>query len=241
MMTVRHLLAAFLLVVSALVAPMQAQSERSIQFRALCLQYQNDVRSGRVPSGKGGSGEVEFFTGGFGELHQGTFKDNTAVFYVEDSSAPDGKRIIASGKLAEGNVQLFLLVPDGEKDRAYRIQCFADDVAHFPMGGVRFLNLTSFPARLELAGTTLKPVNPGTAQVYPMVTKADEWNMYQVRLELQAPTGQWATISSPSWKALKTKRDFVVITIDPKSKRPKIFSFKDLPPWLENPESAGNP
>ncbi len=213
----------------------QAQSASPVSFRTLCVKYQDDIRSAYALSGKGGSIEVALYTGSLSEVYQGSFNDGIATLYVEDSSAPGGKRIVAAGKLASAPRQLFLLVPDPDKKHPYRIQCLPDDVRSFPMGGVRFVNLTPYNSRLRLAGATLPPVKPGSSQTYPKVVKVNEWNMYQAKIELQAPSGKWAPIASPAWKALDAKRDVVIATIDPRNRQPRILSYQDIPPWLEQP------
>ncbi|MBB5350388.1 hypothetical protein HNR46_000612 [Haloferula luteola] len=226
-----------LLVLSILHLPAVGQE---VAFRAICISYQEGIRSVYCASGKGGNQEVALYTGSIGEVHQAVFENGVASFYVEDSSVAGGKRVVAAGKLASGSRQFFLVVPNEDKEMPYKILCMADDVRSFPMGGVRYVNLTPYPSRLTLAGAVLPAVKPGGMQTYPKVVKVNDWNMYQAVIELQAPNGKWASISSPGWKALETKRDLVVVTIDGRSKQPKIYNFKDLPPWLE-PVDPGEP
>ncbi|GAA5481918.1 hypothetical protein [Haloferula sargassicola] len=224
----------FILAVVLAVGPAFAQTQtQTVLFRTLCLQHQDDIRTVFVPSAKGGSSEVPLLTGGFSPVYRAAFKDGVAEFHVDDDDAPEGKRVVARGRLASSDRQLFLFLPDPQKRLPYRLHCLPDDLPAFPMGGLRFLNLTPYAARLELAGAKLPAVKSGASQTYPKVTKVDEWNMYQARVELQAPDGHWATISSPSWKSLETKRDLALIMIDPTSRQPRILNFKDLPPWLE--------
>ena len=227
---------AAVIALAALFLPLaRAQSVREVAFRTLCLQYADNLKSAYASSGKGGNTEVRLFTGGFSPVYTAAFTGDTATLYVEEAGAPDGKKIIASGQLAGGKQQLFLLFPDPDKKLPYRIHCMNDDVGAFPMGGLRFLNLAPFSARLELSGSKLDPVKPGGIETYPQVVKVDEWNMYQARIEFQKPDGKWATVSSPSWKASKLKRDLVVATFDAKTRTPRMFNFKDIPDWLEQP------
>lgn len=229
-----HLLT--LLMAGTVLLPSLARAQtQAVVFRTLCLQHQEGIKDVYAPTSKGGNSEVPLMTGGFSVDYQGGFRNGNAEFYVDDSAAPDGKRVVAQGKLASASRQMFLFLPDPDKKLPYRVLCLPDDTAAFPMGGLRFLNLTPYPARLELAGSKLPPIKPGSHQTYPKVSKIDDWNMYQAGIELQAPDGRWATISSPSWKSLDRKRDLVLVVMDPKARRPRILNFKDIPPWLEQP------
>ncbi|GAA5484671.1 hypothetical protein [Haloferula sargassicola] len=226
------LTAAFLL---ATLSSLSAQSTRQVAFRTLCLQYVDDLKSALAPVKKADAAEVRLFTGGFSPVYTGQFQGGTAALFVDDPSAKEGKRPIAQGKLGSSDRQLFLILPDPQKKLPYRIYCMDDDTASFPMGTVRFLNLAPYEARLELAGAKMPEVKPGGSKTYPRVTAIDEWKMYQARIEFKKPDGSWATISSPSWKSSVRKRDLVIPTIDPATKRPKIYNYQDIPPWLEAP------
>jgi len=214
--------------------PARAQNEggRTIKFRVVCLEHRENVLKGNVATGKSGSNlEVPFLSGNFTEQYEASFNSNTATFFVEDTDAPNERRVVASGKLAAGNQQVFLLLPSSEKKMPYRIFAMNDDEKSFPMGGVRLLNLCSGPIRLEIAGTTLKPVKPGKLATYPPVKAVDKWGMYQVRLDFATKSGEWIPVASPSWKGTKLKRDLVITRLDNRTKQPLISYYKDIPPW----------
>ena len=209
------------------------QNERKVAFRLLCFEHRDGITSARIDVGKdtGKFHEIILLTGNFTNEYKGSFADNTVRFYVTDETKPDGRRIVATGPLALGERQLFLLLPEPDGSRPYRVYALNDDESVFPMGGVRVLNLCPTMIRLNLAGTDMKPIQPGKVAVYPPVRQIDEWHMYQARIDFATATGDWVPVASPSWKSSAQKRDLVITMLDPVSHYPRIASYKDIPPW----------
>lgn len=215
-------------------AVVSAQQEgREVTFRTLCFQHQDGLMEAKVASGKGKGGafEVPLLSGNFSEQIKARFLNETAFLFVDDATAPDGRKVIARGKLASAKLQIFLLLPDPSKKMPYRIVAMNDDEKSFPMGSVRILNLCPGPVRFNFAGTDMKPIQPGKIVVYPPVKSIDEWGMYQVGIAYGTPEGKWITVATPSWKSVNLKRDFVITALDPRSKQPRISYYKDIPPW----------
>lgn len=211
----------------------EGQNERKVAFRVLCLEHRDGITHARIDAGKdsGKSHEIILLTGNFTDEYKSSFADNAVRFYVADASKPDGRRLVAAGPLAQGERQLFLLLPESDGSRPYRVFAFNDDESVFPMGAIRVLNLCPVMIRLNLAGADMKPIQPGKVAIYPPVRQIDEWNMYQVRIDFANAKGDWVPVSSPSWKSSALKRDLVITLLDPVSHDPRIASYKDLPPW----------
>ncbi len=209
------------------------ENDRKVVFRVLCLEHRADITRARMDIGKdpGKFHEIVLLTGNFTDEYQSSFADNAVRFHVADATQPDGRRIVAAGALAQSERQLFLLLPETDGTRPYRVFALNDDESAFPMGAVRVINLCPVMIRLNLAGADMKPIEPGKVVVYPPVRRFDEWNMYQARIDFANAKGDWVPVSSPSWKASTRKRDLVITLLDPVSHFPRIASYKDLPPW----------
>lgn len=228
--------------------PLAAQDNaRTVKFRVLCYEHVNGVIEGIAPAPGGARVPVNFYTGGIGPQIEGRFSGERAVFFVE-KPGPDGKivrTILANGKLDPSPVQLFLLLPEVQKQAdgsIYRLLAFDDSEAKFPMGATRVINLAPYDIRLNLAGTDLEPIKPGGMKVYPQVKAVDEWNMFSARVDFLAED-QWVPVSTQSWKASDRKRDWVITQINPQTKTPAISLYQDIPPWREAqlPIGGGNP
>jgi hypothetical protein len=214
-------------------ATASGQNARTVVFRLICFEHRNEITSARIDKGPepGKFHEIILLTGNFTDDYQSAFADNTVRFFVADPSVPEGRRIVAEGPLAQGDRQLFLLLPETKGTRPYRVYAMNDDETSFPMGAVRVLNMCPTKVRFNLAGADMPPIDPGKVVIYPPVMRFDEWNMYQVRIDLANSDGNWVPVSSPSWKATKLKRDLVITMMDPVAQYPRIAYYKDIPPW----------
>ena len=222
-----------------LVPSLKAQEEgRTVNFRVICLEQKDGIRKVQVAKGKPDETlAIPLLTGNFTDSFKCSFPTESAVFFVEDSEAPEKRRVVATGKLASGDQQVFLFIPNTEKEMPYHIIAMNDDEKSFPMGSVRILNLCAGPVRVNLAGTDMKAIAPGKSSTYPPVKRVDKWGMYQARLDFATPDNQWIPVASPSWKGSELKRDLVITRLDKRSKQPLISYYKDIPPWRK-PELA---
>ena len=222
--------------------PAAAQETRSVNFRVLCYQHVGDVKFVAMvpPGGTGSPVQVALPTSGFGEDTKGVFADGMARFAAEGSTPP---KVVAEGKLAKSDRQIFLFLPHSDPKFVYRVFALDDDEKIFPMGSTRVLNLAAAKVRLNFSGADLPPIAPGGVATYPMVTNADEWKMFPVRVDFDNGKGGWRPVSNQSWKAIDTKRDLVITTLDPKTKQPSIRMYQDVPPWRVRalPTAAGSP
>jgi hypothetical protein len=181
-------------------SPLFAQNDgQKVSFRAICLEYQDDVKEVQLASSE--EGELELWTQRIGRPQDATFSDNIATFYVTDPEAENGKRVVARGSLANSSRQLFLFLPaTDDEDLAYNVLCMPDNVANFAMGGVRVVNFSPGPVRFKFSGTDLKPIGPKKISTYP-APKVDQWNMFQVDVFFANPEGDWVRVASPAWKS----------------------------------------
>ncbi len=206
----------------------QEASGRAVSFRVICPEHRDGITSAFLASPQGEDpGEIPLLSGNFTGEYKSRFPDNKVTLVAGGGDAT----IVAEGKLASAARQVFLLLPDPAGKHPYRILAMNDDERTFPMGGVRILNLCPGPVRFTIAGAEQKPISPGQITIYPPVKTVDEWNMYQVFIDYGTPEGGWVRVSTPSWKGTELKRDFVITTLDPRSRQPRIYNFKDIPPW----------
>ncbi|MGA0845554.1 MAG: hypothetical protein ACO3RV_03370 [Luteolibacter sp.] len=220
------------------IAPLLAQSRQGneISFRVLCYEHRDGITEVFAP-GKGDSKiDVPLYSNEFSDSIQARFAAGKASFFIEEKKA-DGSlemKLVAEGKLARGNRQAFMFVPaDDRNDLVYHVVAFEDDEKSFPMGGTRVINLAPFPIRLNLAGADMPAINPGGNEIYPMIRKVDEWNMYSARIDFEVSSNQWLAVAKQSWKASDRKRDWVIARYDGKRKQPMIRLYRDFPPWRE--------
>ncbi|WP_367872941.1 hypothetical protein [Luteolibacter sp. Populi] len=216
-----------------------AQEKRTVSFRALCYQHMGDVKYVSLPAPAAGAPvQVPLPTSGFGTETKGVFEDGMVRFFAENSNPP---KVIAEGKLAKSERQVFLFLPSPDAKMVYRVHALNDDEASFAMGSTRVLNLGAVKIRLNFAGADLPPIEPGGMAIYPMVKTADEWGMFTARVDYDNGKGGWTPVSSQSWKSAEEKRDMVIATVDPKTKRPSIRQYQDIPPWRVAALPTGGP
>jgi hypothetical protein len=217
--------------------PAAAQDARTVTFRAMCFQYMDEIDTVNLPA-PGGAGKVEIPlpTSGFTPDFKAAFSDGLARFFVNRTNPATGKeepKLIAEGKLASGERQVFLLLPSPDKALVYRVHAMNDDEKSFPMGATRVMNLAPLKIRLNLAGADLPPIPAGDIVIYPPVKKADEWGMYTARIDFDNGKGGWIPVATQSWKTSDRKRDLVITMLDPKTRQPAIRLYQDIPPWRQ--------
>jgi hypothetical protein len=220
--------------------PAIAQEARTVNFRVLCYQHVNDVKFVSMLAASGAAVQVPLPTSGFGEDTKGAFTDGMVRFVAENSNPP---KVVAEGKLAKGDRQVFLFLPSVDANKMpYHVFALDDDEKNFPMGSTRVLNLSALKVRLNFAGADLPPIPPGSIAVYPKVTTVDEWKMYPARIDFEDGKGGWKPVSNQSWKASDTKRDLVITTVDVRTRQPSIRMYQDIPPWRMQalPTAAGS-
>jgi hypothetical protein len=214
-----------------------AQDARNVTFRAMCFQYMDGIDTVDLP-GPGGEGKlgIALPTSGFSPDHKAAFSGGMVRFFTKRTNPATGKdepKLVAEGKLASGERQVFLLLPSPDKSLTYRVHAMNDDEKSFPMGATRVMNLAPLKIRLNLAGADLPPIPAGDVVIYPPVKKADEWGMYTARIDFENGKGGWVPVATQSWKASDRKRDLVITMLDPKTRQPTIRLYQDIPPWRE--------
>jgi hypothetical protein len=217
--------------------PARAQEARTVTFRAMCYQHMNEVTELSLPAPAGeGKSQIPLPTSGFTPDIKAAFTGGMVRFTRDEVDPTSGKtapKVVAEGKLASGERQVFILLPSPDKNLVYRVFAMNDDEKSFPMGATRVMNLAALKIRLNLAGTDLPPIPPGDVVVYPPVKKVDEWGMFTARIDFDNGKDGWIPVATQSWKTSDRKRDLVITMIDPKTRQPTIRLYQDIPPWRE--------
>lgn len=227
------------LLLSLLLFPLAAQEERKIAFRTLCLGISEGVDRVVFPGRDEGSViEIPLYTE-ISPVIEATFTGDKAEFFVEDrdeSAEAPGQRLVAGGKLAGTERQLFVFVPIGpeiSQQARYQVICYDDGEQSFSMGHIRAINLAPGPVRFVLAGRTTPEIAPTKAAQFAHVDDVNEYGMYPVVVEFRNDAGEWIKGQSVSWKATDRRREVVVTMVDPRFKQPAVRMYSDLPPWIE--------
>lgn len=235
---VKSIVATFTLLALSTLA---AQAQRKVLFRTLCLEHRDGVTEAFAPSANPEQPhKVPLYTSGISPVFETTFPTSDAALFVDttDANGKPQRKIVAKGSLANGERQLFILIPSTEKDGpTYQIRAYPDDTKAFALGSVMALNLSPVPIRFEISGSTTPEVPANKVALFPTPKKVNEYNMYPVAVEFKSGNGQWIRGQSTSWKASERKRDIVVTLVDMKFKQPQVRLFTDIPPWTDRPNT----
>ena len=225
-------------VIAVLAAVSQAQEERKISFRTLCLEQVGGIEKVVIPIASGGkSADIPLYTD-VSPVVQGIFKTNEAAFYIE-RAGPDGKptlELVGKTPIGKSDRQLFVFLPgeQGEGKLTYQVRSFDDDTRTFGMGNIRAINLAPVPVRFVLSGATTPEIPPGKFAQFPHSKQVNDYNMYPVVVEFLSATGEWVKCQSVSWKATDRRREIVLTLVDTHFKQPTVRMFTDFPPWMES-------
>lgn len=230
------IIAALYLTVFTPISP--AQTARKVQFRTLCLDYSNEIRSVVIPgAGPDEILKIQLYTD-VSPVLVGAFTGNEASFFIEKPPGPDGKpvrELVGRTSIGKSEHQLFIFLPGtgAAGSLPYLVRSFDDDTTSFAMGSVRAINLSPVPIRFLLSGEITPQIPPTKYAQFPHSKKVNEYNMYPVVVEFLSGNGEWIHGQSVSWKATDRRRDLVITSVDARFKQPVVRMFADFPPWME--------
>jgi len=231
-------LALTILAVACLVPPaVLAQSTRTINFRTVCFRQEQKIDKVLVPAPgeKDAMRQVPLF-GDYSDLMKMKIKNGVAVFSVEDPDSKDEKkpyRPVGTAKVPASTQILFLFLPPAKGSKLpYRVLALPDDLRAAPWRSVRLLNIASVPTRFnlgEFSGKKAKLLAPGKMTIVPRVRKVNNFNKYNVVIEVQGKHG-FVGVSNTRWSSVAGKRDLAIAYIDPKTHRPIVNLYPDIKP-----------
>ena len=226
-----------LLIISAallLSSVLHAQEQRNIVIRALCFSHVDNLKKIQYlnPAGGGELVEVPLWRNEPSDDIRLTVKGKKVRFVIpaEGKDGKPGFKMVAEGTLASSRRQLFYFLPGKPGGTPYILRCFNDDTEKFPMGSSRIVNLTKTAAVITM-GEHKKAIKPNASVVIPAPRKVNSYNDYNRVIELATKDGHLYQVANNRGKASKAKRDFVVIYMNPRTKRPDVNFHRDIPPW----------
>lgn len=120
---------------------------------------------------------------------------------------------------------VFLKV-DKEGKPAWKLFPIENTAESFPAGGSHVVNLHSSDIRFIL-GQTREVLKPNQSKGFQMPTQRDDFNMAPVVFQFKNSRDEWINGKETSYRFLPTSRFLLIAYIDPRTKRPRVKTFKD--------------
>jgi hypothetical protein len=214
-----------------------AQQTRKIALRTLCFTHVDQVQKVFVAGSEPGSStEVTLFTETFSRPVEVVAVDGKLTFALAPHPATPPKEpvpALPAVKLPEGSKILCLFLPNpGKKGQPYQVVALADDLASFPLGSVKLMNLTPAVLRFDLgehAGDKGVTVAPGKTSLLASVRKVNHLNQYDAKGLYQMKPGEFVQFYNSRWRSVAAKRDIAIAYLDPQSKQPMVNLYEDAP------------
>lgn len=152
--------------------------------------------------------------------------------FATRSMGPDGEPVydvIAQGRTTTGDRQVAIFVPSGKTPDIYQVLILDEGEKAFPLGSTRVVNISPKETRITI-GEQDRIIKPGTVEEIPMATQVNELNQATVRI-FTPMEDKWRPISSVVWKMLPKLRNFAIAYQNPKTGRPSVNCYQEVPPW----------
>lgn len=211
-----------------------AQETRKVSLRTLCFTHVDKVDKVFTAGGEPGTtAEIPLFTETFSNAVDVLATDGKLTF----SLATPGKDVptLPAVKLPDGPKILCVFLPNpGKKGEPYRVLALADDLASFPLGSVKLMNLTPAVLRFDLGehaeakGIT---VAPGQTGQLASIRKVNHLNQYDAKALYQMKPGEFVQFYNSRWRSVAAKRDLAIAYLDPQSKQPMVNLYEDAPAY----------
>ena len=224
----------------------QVKDVRTIRFRTLCFEF---APGDKVITASGdpsltSKATVELSRRLDGRQDQISVTAGQVVLGKLDTDAA-GKPVLAPMAVAKlpatGNEFLFMLVPSGkETGELYRCLVLPDDVASFPPGGFRLINMS--PAKLRFAmGNEKFELLPGAIKMLGKIGGAREDGRFAYVAQYQ-DGDVWNRLSTGFWTRRDRIRSLQIAFRDPQSQRLVMRGYDDtltvVPAAAEPPAPA---
>ncbi|PAW75852.1 MAG: hypothetical protein B9S38_00440 [Verrucomicrobiia bacterium Tous-C4TDCM] len=214
-----------------------AQETRKISLRTLCFAHTDGVVKVFVAGSEPGtSTEVPLFTETFSRPVEVVAIDGKLTFAISAPTAGQAKEptpALPAVKLPYGSKILCLFLPNaGKKGQPYQVVAVADDLASFPLGSVKLMNLTPAVLRFDLgehAGPKGVTVEPGKTGMLASIRKVNHLNQYDAKGLYQMKPGEFVQFYNSRWRSVAAKRDIAIAYLDPQSKQPMANLYEDAP------------
>lgn len=220
-----------------LALPSLAQGNRKVSLRTLCFSHVEGVQKVfTTGSETGTSAEVPLYTETFSLPVEVVAIDGKLTFSLAAPTPGQPKEAVPAlpaVKCPEGARILCLFLPNpGKKGQPYQVVALADDLASFPLGSIKLMNLTPAILRFDLgehAGAKGVTVAPGKTGLLASVRKVNHLNQYDAKGLYQTKPGEFVQFYNSRWRSVASKRDIAIAYLDPQSKQPMVNLYEDAP------------
>jgi hypothetical protein len=209
-----------------------AQETPNISLRTLCFTHVDQVQKVFATGSEPGSSvEVPLFTETFSNPVEVVATDGKLTFSL--AAPAKDVPVLPAVKIPAGQRILCLFLPNpGKKNQPYRVVAMADDMASFPLGSIKLMNLTPAVLRFDLGefsdakGLT---VAPGKTGQIATIRKVNHLNQYDANALYQMKPGEFVQFYNSRWRSVAAKRDIAIAYLDPVSKQPTVNLYEDAP------------
>jgi hypothetical protein len=207
---------------------------KKIKLRALCASHADNIREVFLVTGKTENPTlvpVPLYKSAYSDEIEVILPSKDLVFVIKTKGRDGVEQLktVARGTAPDSTRQLALFLPSGNEEVPYKTTIIDESEASFPLGSTLLFNLSENPARFTI-GEHGKDLAPGQHGIVPKPTKVNALNQCTVRLYNQR-NGEWTMISSTGWKVHEEMRNLALTYIHPRTKRPTVNCFQEVPPW----------
>lgn len=207
----------------ALLAPALAAGDAPVSCRFLCFQPSADGTSKLVAKASGGafadcplplsipSGPVALEAPG-------------GVIGFRKSAGDDATAATARIPAGVKNAFIVFLPATGKGPQLYETVVIEDSAKGFPKDGCVVLNLYQADVRFVIGEHKIR-LRPGGTAALQRPAKRDDFNMSGIAFQFET-AGDWRTAAESMVRFPEGQRHLFVTFIDPKTKRPRLRSFR---------------
>lgn len=212
---------------SSLHAQADSRNDGGVSFRILTFERVKGMKviQYMLKPGTAEGKEVSMHKNNF----TGPYKASSRVLQFFLPADESGAKPRAVGKVSIparlGKKILLIALPKDEK--TYQFYPIADDIKRFKQGETKLINLSKVEVATKMNNKPFK-VNANAVTSVPAISSKKEPHSYPVEFYFRE-NGKWMPLMSSAWQFEPDVRNFSFIYWDPKSKRIRIRTIRELP------------
>lgn len=213
----------FLWIAIALLAPALAADDSSVSCRFLCFERSADGTEKLVAKGSGGA---------FADcplplsIPSAPVALDASGGVIGFRKSADDAGVAATARIPAGVKKAFILFlpAAGKAPQLHETVVIEDSAKGFPQDGCVVLNLYQADVRFVIGEHKIQ-LRPGGTTALQRPAKRDDFNMSGIAFQFQTG-GDWRTAAESMIRFPEGQRHLFVTFIDPKTKRPRLRSFR---------------
>ena len=215
----------------------EAQDEGGFTFRLLTfervegLREINLVESNEKKKSLSKSTPVTMHKNNFTGPYRSTTRQ--LRFFAPNSDSTQSPKPVGEINIPIGLGKRILLIATPKDKESYQFFAMADDLESFKLGETKLLNLTSMEIGASLNKKLYKLAAGTVKQVSPFKANAKKQSFPVEFYHRKNAKSSWEPLTSSMWYYEPDIRFFSFIYLDPKEKRLRIRSIRDLPEATE--------